>query len=494
MSINWRVVGLLFILFLALEILSFGASFYLPIFIILVLVTAGLTIYKLEYGLLAVLAELLVGSMGHLFYLEAGDSRIPLRIGVFGALLIVFLAKFLIQLIKQRSQAEYWQAWVSFGGKKIYAWLAGFVLLSLGLAFLKGNNLSYIVRDFNAWLYFALIFPAVAVYGRSDEVKLGRLKTIFLAGAAWLSLKTLFILFIFAHNAEVAAAMYYWLRRILGGEVTVATAGWPRVFIQGQIFPAIAFFLVFWTRPLVGKLKDFLKRDNLYNLALGALFLSTVLISLSRSFWVGLIVTILVALIALFRLEGLKASLYKCLWLLLAGGLSLALIYFIIIIPYNQGPSVGLGESLISRVTQENEPALASRWSLLPVLGRAIFQEPILGQGFGATITYISQDPRVLALNPSGEYTTYAFEWGYLDMWLKLGFLGLSVYLLLILWLLRDAWLRANTNSQNWLYLGLASGLVFLSVTNFFTPYLNHPLGIGYLVICSCLIWTNKVY
>lgn len=493
MSINWRAIGLIFILFLALEIFSFGASFYFPIFLILALLTAGLTIYKLEYGLLVVITELLVGSMGHLFYLETGAGRISLRIGMFTAFLAVFFLKFIIQIINERSKSEYWLAWQAFRGRKVYAWLAFFVVLSLGLAFLRGNNSAFIISDFNAWAYFILIFPAALVYGQSDESKLQRLKHLFLAGTIWLSLKTLFILFIFAHNTEVAAAIYYWLRRILGGEVTVATAGWPRVFIQGQVFPAIAFFLIFWTGPINKRIQDFFKRDNLLNLALSALFLSTILISLSRSFWVGLVVTVLVSLGAFWRLRGLRVAGLDVLRFLIIGILSLGIIYFVITIPYKQGPSVSLGESLISRVTLENEPAVASRWALLPVLGQAIWQAPILGQGFGATVTYISQDPRVLAVSPSGEYTTYAFEWGYLDMWLKLGFLGLLTYLLLIFWLLKGAWRQVGQERGN-LYLGLAAGLVFLSATNFFTPYLNHPLGIGYLVISSCLIWTNKVY
>ena len=55
-----------------------------------------------------------------------------------------------------------------------------------------------------------------------------------------------------------------------------------------------------------------------------------------------------------------------------------------------------------------------------------------MGRGFGATVTYQTRDPRILADNGSGEYTTYAFEWGWLDIWLKLGIFGLAAYFLLI--------------------------------------------------------------
>ena len=493
MNINWRLIFMMLVIFLTLEILSFGAVFYLPIFIILVALTAVLTAYRLEYGLLAVLAELLVGSMGHLFYLDVGAGRVPLRIGMFAAFFGVFLLFFVFQLIKERSRSPYWLAWRNFPGRRIYSWLAGFVTLSLCIALLRGNDLSFIFKDFNAWLYFALVFPAVAVYGQTDQGKWSRLQAVFLAGAVWLSLKTLFILFIFAHNTEVAAAIYYWLRRILGGEVTMVTAGWPRVFIQGQIFSAIAFFLAFWLGLSDRRERGFLKADNLLNLGLCALFFSTVLISLSRSFWVGLAVAVMFSGLALWRLKGVKSAVAAAGRLLVVGVLGFFLVYLVVIIPYNEDPALSLGESLVNRVASENEPALASRWSLLPVLGAEIRQDPIFGRGFGATVAYTSSDPRVLSVHPDGRYTTYAFEWGYLDLWLKLGLFGLGTYLLLIFTLIKGAWHR-TMESGDFLYLGLAAGLVFLGATNFFTPYLNHPLGIGCVVLGSCLILANKVY
>jgi len=147
----------------------------------------------------------------------------------------------------------------------------------------------------------------------------------------------------------------------------------------------------------------------------------------------------------------------------------------------------------LARTNNNNDAAVASRWSLLPVLMKTISREPLLGQGFGSTITYFSQDPRVLQNNPGGEYTTYAFEWGYLSMWLKIGFIGLLVYLLFLLKLIKDS-LRLALKTNNYLFFALPAGVLFLVFTNIFTPYLNHPLGIGFIIISSCLIWLNRVY
>jgi len=168
----------------------------------------------------------------------------------------------------------------------------------------------------------------------------------------------------------------------------------------------------------------------------------------------------------------------------------LLLIYLITIFPYPQPGK--FTADFLDRVTNEQEAALSSRWSLLPVLSREVVKEPFLGQGFGATVTYISSDPRILANNPSGQYTTAALEWGYLDIALKIGILGLLAYLLLLTKIIYQG-IASNQSKHRYLDLGLSMGVFFLAVTHIFTPYLNHPLGIGFLIVSSCLISLDRV-
>jgi O-antigen ligase len=169
------------------------------------------------------------------------------------------------------------------------------------------------------------------------------------------------------------------------------------------------------------------------------------------------------------------------------------MIYLVVAFPYWQTQSADFSSSFLARADSGNDAAVASRWSLLPVLLKEIVREPFFGQGFGSTVTYHSQDPRVLQSNPGGSYTTYAFEWGYLSLWLKLGLLGLGAYLLFLWQLTADSW-KIGCRTKNYIFLALPAGIIFLAVTNAFTPYLNHPLGIGFLVLSSCLIWPDKVY
>lgn len=127
--------------------------------------------------------------------------------------------------------------------------------------------------------------------------------------------------------------------------------------------------------------------------------------------------------------------------------------------------------------------AVTSRWNLLTPLMAEIEKAPMLGSGFGTSITYVSDDPRIRASNPTGAYTTDRFEWGYHDIWLKMGIPGLLAFASLFFVLFRSMW-RAirEKRDDRWIVIGMFSGVVALYVAHVFSPYLNHPIGLGFLV------------
>jgi len=474
-------------IFITVEVLSYfsltSSALNQVLFAIIFLAGLGVSIYRLEYGLLVALGELLIGSMGHLYTISLGDYSVAIRMALWAAILAAFVIKFIGQLIKDKKRSRYLQSLKNFNTGKYFLLLAAFVIIGFINAWLRGHSFNLIFSDINSWFYYLLLVPAVAVYGENDKSIFNNLKTLFIAGALWLSLKTLILLYIFTHNLSIAPDIYLWLRKTLVGEMTPTLSGWPRIFIQGQIYSGLALFLTFWIN---------LKKLKKYSvLIFGAIFSSALLISFSRSFWVALIVSIIFSLILVWRFFSLRKAVSAAIWFTLSFALGFVLLYLVAIFPY---PTPGnFNADFISRVSNGNESALTSRWSLLPVLVSEIKKEPILGQGYGATITYISSDPRVLEKNPSGEYTTYAFEWGYLDLWLKIGLLGLLAYLILLFYLINNALINGRKN-DDYLQFGLAVGVVFLAVTHLFTPYLNHPLGMGILIIGACLIRKDRVY
>jgi O-antigen ligase len=100
----------------------------------------------------------------------------------------------------------------------------------------------------------------------------------------------------------------------------------------------------------------------------------------------------------------------------------------------------------------------------------------------------------VLLISPDGTYTTYAFEWGWLDTWLKIGLLGLLAYIILILRVSLQAFRSLKSPAEayekhKYQNTGIIIGLLSICVVSVFSPYMNHPLGIGYLILA--LVFMN---
>lgn len=487
-SKDWKkIVYLLGIIFI-FEALSLGGFFW-PIlnqliFVALSLLVLVLSIYRLPYGLLLVLLELVVGSKGYLFYWPLNESSLlSLRLTIWSIFMAVFAVKFVFQIYKQRAQAPYWLNIKNFIFLRPVLFLGGTIVLGLVSALIYKHLILDIFFDFNAWLYFLLIIPLVSL-----GINRRQLTIIFLGSSIWLSIKTLILLAVFSHNFFLAPSVYSWLRKTLVGEMTI-TSGWSRVFIQSQIFPIIAYFFLLLKVPREKIFSYFRKPLAWLNILLLSLFMSTVIISLSRSFWVGFAGALAIIALVIWSKQGFKSALKLLLPIIISLLIS---ILFIFLVSPRSAPAQ-LEERLVERVSEKGEAAVASRWALLPELIREIGKNPISGQGFGAQVTYYSQDPRVLAQDASGLYTTYAFEWGYLDIWLKIGLIGLIAYLWWLYLIIKRAWLNYRLSAQT-IYVGLIASLVFLAIINIFTPYLNHPLGIGFIIVASCLIPKDRVY
>jgi O-antigen ligase len=476
-------------LIILVELLSFLAYFYPGIQLYLLafslLAVFTLSVRSLEAGLLFALVELVIGSKGHLFSAEIFGLPISLRLMIWAALLLASLVYFYRQ--------GFLNTW--YTKIKVYKFLPwlGVLVIFIVAASIRGlllaSSWSLVLVDVNAWFYLALIIPLLLAYTPGDKNQASRVKKYFLLAVLWLSFKTLFLLFVFSHNFAIVPDIYLWVRRSGIGEITAMSSGWFRIFIQSQIYLPIALFLVLFpaVKAKIGN------RTQLFRLvSLLAIFLAVIIVSMSRSFWLALGISGLIAAIFSWRLTW---SLYiKALAYILVSSLLAAIMIFVII----KFPLPGNGSDISFNALSErlevntNEAALASRWALLPNLWQEIKKKPVLGQGFGASVSYYSQDPRVLTNNPDGWYTTYAFEWAYLDTWLKIGILGTITFIGWLIYLIISLW-RYSLSKKSELYFALAASLLFLMIVNIFTPYLNHPLGLSFLLFSSCFFRKNSL-
>ncbi len=352
-----------------------------------------------------------------------------------------------------------------------------------------------IYADFNAWLYFAYLIPAILVLA---EIKyFNRVLQIFTASITAISLKTLLFVYVFSHQMPLMRDLYAWGRDTRWGEFTQMDGGFFRIFSQAQIFALFGFLLIFCYLALKG-LRNYRTSQNKSLNLIMIILLAIIIISLSRSFWVALaggFLLILPAMIFIYKFNFSKLLILfgRLIFLTLSAYL---LIILIINIPLLNYSGELRGGADISKRINIDGVAVSSRWSQLPELWPAINNHLLFGSGWGRTITYQSQDPRILnEYNPEGYYTTYAFEWGYLDLILKIGLFGTLAYLSFLFSLfyrLMDLWKKNKDHYFRALCFGLFISLSALLITHGFSPYLNHPLGIGFVIIVAVFVFRFK--
>lgn len=476
---------------LIVEFLSYVGSLISAVntafFFVIVLVALVLSLKKLEYGIYIVLAELFVGSKGYLFYFEYEGFSISVRIALFLIIMSVWLA----HLIRKRE--------IEFFKYKISRWyLILFVFIAWGMAWgvFKGNAFQNVFFDANAWFFFGYIFPMFATIKTGEQRN--NILQILMAVLLVLALKTLMIAFVFSHNMWTGlVTLYPWVRDTGVGEITQMPYNFARVFFQSQIYSLMGFFILLsvWIYQYLHEKKEYWRLKNKEALGLTAILilnLTAVFISFSRSFWLGAFCAgLMLYIFLLFILKVKFKKILKITGLLISLiVVSLGLIYITINFPYPPKGALFSLSSLGDRATMlSGETAASSRWNLLPVLLEKIPGNPVIGSGFGTTVTFYSEDPRVLAQNIEGMYTTYAFEWGFLDIMIKIGLAGLVVYLIILYKIWQGGYKLVKQN--NYLALGLLLGLVALFATHSFSPYLNHPLGIGYVMLLT-LFFSNR--
>lgn len=485
------LVGLIF--FELLSLLGYlQTSIGKIVFFIIILAALFLSLVKLEYGVYILLAELFIGSKGYLFYLEVGKTLLSLRIALFLVILSVWLAKIIVYYFKNKNLGLY----LKFKKSNLFYWcLLFFIFIVWGIinGLMKGNGFNNIFFDANGWLYFGLVFILFDTITSFTEIK--SIIQIFLASVFVLGIKTFFLLFIFSHQMIEMISLYRWASDTGLAEITDMGNGFYRIFFQSQIYALIILFVLlsalYYKLKINLSLKGIIKKDFIYFI-FNVLLISLVIVSLSRSFWAGFLIGLASFFTIIFYCDKAKIIIAGklAIYYFAVIFLSLSLIILLVKFPYPKPTEVSLASMLGERAfSLEGESAVSSRWNLLRPLWQEVKFNFIFGSGFGKTVTYQSQDPRQQERG-QGIYTTYAFEWGYLDIWLKMGILGLISYLILIYKIWQKGWLKLKTFTDNFqqkksLVLGFLLGIIVILATSIFSPYLNHPLGIGYLMIAS---------
>ena len=457
------------ILFLILELFSWLSFYYsnlsLLILIIISILSIGLFLIRPIFFLYIPLIELFWGSLGHNIAYDVFSIRLVIFV-------LVFIFFFLTHFFKLHKLKIYKNK------KLLYIFLTFLLLFSFGS--IRGyvlNNHTNVFLDANNYLYLLYLPIWYEVYSNKY---LSNIITILQSATLIIAVKTIILFNLFSQNYSFVNLdiIYKWVRDTRTGEITPLSNNLSRIFFQSHFYLLVAFFFTF--------LEQIKKHLSVYNLIYLSLILSGLLISMSRSFWLAGLIVLILLLLFIFFVKG-RIVFFKSL-------IILTIISFFSIITiqlFFNLPKFNSFNILEKRSVDISEPAINSRMQLLQPMLESIKENPVIGHGFGKELSYYSSDPRIKNENNlTGLHTTYSFEWGWLEMWLKVGIFYIVLFIYWVYTILKKSFNLLSLNFN--IYLSIITVILSLSIINVFTPYINHPLGLWLLILSSLIIFKNE--
>jgi hypothetical protein len=407
------------------SILSYLLNLDAVALVLAVLALFGLFVMR-RYGLIALffIYEIIIGSHGIL--LSAGPVSMRK---------ILFAGICLLAIIMWRKVVT--QRVVLIPALLFIVWVVSATLRGAML-----NGATQAIDDADGYAYLLLL----PIAGWLSSLISGfKIKNILQTGGAIISIVSLTVAFLFTHlPGDILDGVYTFLRDRRLFEITLRVIGdvyWFRIFSPAMLFVAFA--------ALVSLVEKNWKPLGLFG--------ATLLISESRTLWLAVAIAAFVLLLMeRNRLKELFKTFIKAVMITVP-------ILLLMFIP----PRPDLTDAAFFETSAQvgRSEAVVSRWVLLDEMNTEIVQSPIFGHGLGETVEYKSSDPR-----QNGVYETYRFEWGYQDIMLKMGILGLLLYLWILAAVGSQALQQKNSTAL--------AGLVLIMVAHTFSPYLNHPIGI----------------
>jgi len=459
-----------------------------------------ISLIKLEIAAYAILAELAIGGQGYLFSLTIAGFPISLRIGLFG----VAFVSLTYHLLRKRKFPKI--ATTKFAIP--FLLLSFFIVVGMFRGLTQNDNL---LNLFDANAYVSILYVVIFAEAFYRKVTLTKAVTVLLSFSVALAITTIGLLGLYATShydtsltsaifitqdireelsnqnsweqeivrqrigpderqfvydssvtTKTKPASYRWLRATGTAEISYISGRFFRVFSPSHILLLFSLFLALslsWKKQST--------KIQIFTLCGIFLMLASILISYSRSLWLGVFLGMLIFVFAWFKqtVYRQRSLIYALLLLVIFG----FLFFF-----------TGIGDTILNRVTSIAHPSTEVASTHRIELGKALLTQishhPLFGTGFGTLVSF----PTVL---PNGEIikaSFYIYEWAYLDVAVKIGLIGLCSFLIVFTYtsvLLIKKYIQ--TNDQ--ILFGFFSGFFACLVANVTTPIFTHPLGFGLL-------------
>jgi len=467
-------------------------------FLLIIACVIVATWVKFEFGVLLAIWELMLGGHGYLFSIDLFGFSLSLRIAIFFIITIFWSFHFL----RFRKTPAFFQSNLRIPFVLVFLFIVYGVIRGFFL-----NQPSIVYADANG--YIAICYIVFFVDALKNSIQRARLIRFVLSvmialAAATIIISGVFTVFHYDATLGPAASVntetykelsqikesesekalgqrlikspgsltinpldvtktkpstYRWLRDTGTAEVTYVSGRFFRVFFPSHFFLALLIF------PFLGL---FIKNFTWGRIVPMALVLIALVISYSRSLWAGMAMSILCWLLyMLFRSRHKKT-------IFITIGATTCLVILLFGLHAFQLRSSALDPILHPTQTVSG----AHRIELVRGIFNAWQQHPILGSGFGALVNFAT-------ILPEGEliYTSfYVYEWAYFDIAVKLGTIGLLIFLLFLFTIFKHI-ARTFFITHDQFAGGLFFGLITLAIANIFTPVFTHPLGLSALAL-----------
>ncbi len=449
---------ILLLTFFSFRILSYFTANHLilqSLLTFLLVITLGYAYYRSPKTAFAiVITELLLGGSGQLLELYG----LSLRSVFLVTFVTLWFGDKIINRKKLSKHLNKTQRLAIFG-------LIAFV----GIFWILGainNGFFAATQDFIPYLYILLVFPSTELF--EDKKLINYCKNLLIAFVIGTAIFGLYNFVVFTIGWEIIHDPYYkWIRDVLAGKITNTGTGFFR------IVEPIHLLLVPIVLGAAAKLMKTDKHNKLfYTLATLALF--TLVLNLSRTYFLGLAFGFLILLY--------KQNFKK--WFKVSASLAGITIFLFFSIHLVASNFTSFGLALISNrfgsiASPSTELSAYTRSALLTPAIELVKQNPFYGHGLGSSVTFF-------APNPDGGFsqiTTRQFDWGYLEILAEMGIIGLAILLTVLVYLIyKLIKIYKKDPHCQFIELGVVASLFAVLLMNITAPLIFHLFGIVFFV------------
>ncbi|HAL49791.1 MAG: hypothetical protein UU40_C0016G0021 [Candidatus Uhrbacteria bacterium GW2011_GWD2_41_121] len=500
-------------------------GFELPVFIAFGIFVVIITWRSQLNGLLIAFAEIFVGGHGHLLDVDVFGFLFSVRMLIFAIVMAVWFIRFIQTRFPlfasfipiSTPRRDLFKSEISsfrlIPSRDIpWAILILAVIIGTAVGFLQ-NNPSAVFDDMNGYVVIGYLLPILTIDWTQSKRK--QLLEVFFASLVWIIGFSIILAFVFTHlDGKHLHDLYTFVRDSRLAEVTLQVIDnkggllevyatkydlvasgeyWYRIFMPSQLVT------IFGTLLMYSGMIYLWRKERLpwFVILVFTLSTLTLLLSLSRSFLLGTAVAGLSIFVSAWWFGSRKLWIVRrTIFGIILSVISVCIIYTIVQIPIPARPDLSDAAFFQTSAETGRVEAVVSRWNLLDAMQEPMLEHLILGSGFGKTVSYNSEDPRIISEFGGQEYSTYRFEWGWHDIFLKMGLLGLVAFGWYLVSFLCAGWYTMDAHGHAWIIAGLIGGIIALFAAHAFSPYLNHPLGIGFMLFVIPFIdwegWSRK--